>query len=192
MNANRLVALSAVLALSCAKRVETAGSAASVPAAAYCPLAVGNRWVYQANFLGEKTERTVQILKEEDGFFLDNQGGALGVDAIGVRDRKRYLLREPVEPGRTWSNVVSVSSIERYKILELGPCQVPAGRFESCVGVESRNRVDDQTTLVNEMTLAQGVGIVKIEIAAEVRGQRIPQSQMLLTRFELRPMPAAR
>ena len=134
----------------------------------------------------------MQILKEEDGFFIDNQGGALGVDASGVRDRKRYLLREPVEPGRTWSNVVSVSSIERYKILELGPCQVPAGRFESCVGVEGRNRVDEQTTLVNQMTLAQGVGIVKIEIAAEVGGQRIPQSQMLLTRFELRPMSPAR
>ena len=174
MNANRLLALSAVLVISCAKRVETAASAPSIPAAAFCP------------------ERTVQILKEEDGFFVDNQGGALGVDATGVRDRKRYLLRDPVEPGRTWSNVVSVSSIERYKILELGPCQVPAGRFESCVGVEGRNRVDDQTTLVNEMTLAQGVGIVKIETAAEVRGQRIPQSQMLLTRFELQPMPAAR
>ena len=192
MNANRLVALSAMLILSCAKRVETGASGPPIPAAAFCPLAVGNRWVYQANFLGEKTERTVQILKEEDGFFIDNQGGALGVDASGVRDRKRYLLREPVEPGRTWSNVVSVSSIERYKILELGPCQVPAGRFESCVGVEGRNRVDEQTTLVNQMTLAQGVGIVKIEIAAEVGGQRIPQSQMLLTRFELRPMSPAR
>jgi hypothetical protein len=192
VNASRWVALSGVLVFSCAKRLETGSSNGSVPAAAFCPLAVGNRWVYQANFLGEKTERTVQILREEDGFYLDNQGGALGVDATGIRDRKRYLLKEPVEPGRTWTNVVSVSSIERYKILDLGPCQVPAGRFESCVGVEGRNRVDDQTTLVNEMTLAQGVGIVKIETAAEVRGQRIPQSQLLLTRFELRPMPAAR
>ncbi len=102
------------------------------------------------------------------------------------------MLKEPVEPGRSWTNVVSVSSIERYRILELGPCEVPAGRFESCVGVEGRNRVDDQTTLVNQLTLARGVGIVRIETAAEVRGERIPQSQLLLTRFELRPMPSPR
>jgi hypothetical protein len=176
----------------CAKRVDVAPSGPAIRAAAYYPLAVGNRWVYESNFLGEKTERMVQILKEENGFFVDNQGGELGVDAFGIRDRKRYLLKEPVEPGRSWTNVVSVSSIERYKILELGPCEVPAGRFESCVGVEGRNRVDDQTTLVNHLTLARGVGIVRIETAAEVRGERIPQSQLLLTRFELRPMPSPR
>src|SRR5262249_37898144 len=77
VSARRLVALSAMLVLSCAKRVETASSEKSLPAAAFYPLAVGNRWVYQANFLGEKAERTVQIVKEEDGFFFDNQGGAL-------------------------------------------------------------------------------------------------------------------
>ncbi len=185
-----LVSLTATVG--CAKRVDVAPSGPSIRAAAYYPLAVGNRWVYESNFLGEKTERMVQILKEENGFFVDNQGGELGVDAFGIRDRKRYLLKEPVEPGRSWTNVVSVSSIERYKILELGPCEVPAGRFESCVGVEGRNRVDDQTTLVNQLTLARGVGIVRIETAAEVRGERIPQSQLLLTRFELRPMPSPR
>ncbi len=186
-----LVSLTAAT-VGCAKRVEVAPSGPSIRAASYYPLAVGNRWVYESNFLGEKTERMVQILKEENGFFVDNQGGELGVDAFGIRDRKRYLLKEPVEPGRSWTNVVSVSSIERYKILELGPCEVPAGRFESCVGVEGRNRVDDQTTLVNQLTLARGVGIVRIETAAEVRGERIPQSQLLLTRFELRPMPSPR
>lgn len=179
-------------AVACAKRVEVAPSGTSIRAASYYPLAVGNRWVYESNFLGEKTERTVQILKEENGFFIDNQGGELGVDPFGIRDRKRYLLKEPVEPGRGWTNVVSVSSIERYKILELGPCEVPAGRFENCVGVEGRNRVDDQTTLVNLLTLAKGVGIVRIETTAEVGGQRIPQSQLLLTHFELRPMSSPR
>ena len=176
----------------CAKRVEVGPSGDSIRAADYYPLAVGNRWIYESNFLGEKGERTVQILKEENGFFIDNQGGELGVDAFGVRDRKRYLLKEPLEAGRSWTNVVSVSSIERYKILGLGPCEVPAGRFESCVGVEGRNRVDDQTTLVNQLTLAPRVGIVRIETTAEVRGQRIPQSQLILTRFQLRSMPSPR
>lgn len=192
MRAGWLLVWLTAAAVGCAKRVEVALPGPSIRAAAYYPLAVGNRWVYESNFLGEKTERTVQILKEENGFFVDNQGGELGVDAFGIRDRKRYLLKEPVEQGRSWTNVVSVSSIERYKILELGPCEVPAGRFESCVGVEGRNRVDDQTTLVNQLTLARGVGIVRIETAAEVRGERIPQSQLLLTRFELRPMPSPR
>ncbi len=70
----------------------------------------------------------VKILKEEDGFFQDSQGGQLMVDSFGIRDQKRYLLRGPVESGRTWTNVVSVSSTEHYQILQAGfPCQAPAG-----------------------------------------------------------------
>ena len=181
-----MVATAAVLG-GCAKRVEAEADARPGPGLAeYYPLAVGNRWVYAATFLGEKRDQAVEIVKEEGGFFLDSQGGHLTVDAFGVRDEKRYLLREPLEVGKGWTNVVSVSSVEHYKVIEAGQsCQVPAGRFERCVRVEGRNRVDERTTLVNELTFAPGVGLVRVAVVAESGEKRIPQTQLELREYHL-------
>ena len=88
---------------------------------------MGNRWTYRVNGREDKPV-DVEILKEEDGFFHDSQGGQLMVDAFGVRDQSATCCASRVEPGRTWTNVVSVSSTERYQILEAGmPCEAPAG-----------------------------------------------------------------
>jgi hypothetical protein len=178
----------AVLLAACAKRVDSGAESAPVgtPAEFY-PLAVGNRWVYEANFLGQQRESTVEIQGQTQGFFRDSMGGQLTVDAFGVRDDKRYLLREPLAPGRTWTNVVSVSSVEHYTILDAGlNCEAPAGKFESCVRVEVKNRVDDKTTLVNQMTFAKGVGLVRVEVWAQTQGKRIPQTQLLLKEYALK------
>jgi len=178
----------AVMAAGCAKRVETQApvAAESRPAASYYPLAVGNRWTYRVKFLGQEREQQVEIVRQQDGAFVDNQGGQLVADAYGVRDQKRYLLRYPLETGRTWSNVVSVSSVEHYRILEAGTrCEVPAGSFEDCVRVEGRNRVDERTTIVNEMTFAQGVGLVRVQVIAEVGAKRIPQTELRLLSYRL-------
>jgi hypothetical protein len=176
-----------LVATGCVKNVESDPALNSGPEATdYYPLAVGNRWVYDAHFLGDRRESSVEILKEEAGFFQDNQGGQLTVDAFGVRDQKRYLLREPLEVGRSWTNVVSVSSVEHYRVTEVGQsCEVPAGRFENCVRVEGRNRVDDHTTLVNELTFAAGFGLVRIAVVAEAGQKRIPQTRLELREFKL-------
>ena len=172
----------------CAKRVETEDTApAAVGSVAdYYPLAVGNRWTYRVNGRADRTV-DVEVLKEEDGYFHDNQGGQLSVDGFGVRDRKRYLLRGPLAEGNQWTNVVSVSSTERYRILQAGvPCEAPAGSFKHCVRVEARNRVDAQTTLVNALTFAEGVGLVRIEVSAEKsNGERMPQTWLELASFKL-------
>ncbi|MHB8873080.1 MAG: hypothetical protein ACYC8T_05280 [Myxococcaceae bacterium] len=182
-----VVALALGLLGGCPKRVETAdeGYAAPKPGDFY-PLAVGNRWTYAATSLGEKREVAVEIVKEQNGFFLDNQGGQLTVDAFGVRDQKRYLLREPLEAGKGWTNVVSVSSVEHYKVIEVGQsCEVPAGRFEGCVRVEGRNRMDEKATLVGEWTFAPAVGVVRITTVVEVGEKRIPQTRMELREYNL-------
>ena len=169
----------------CAHAPEQAQThAASV--ASYYPLAVGNRWVYGVDMLGEHHDEVVEIVKQENGYFVDAKGNPLAVDAFGLRDPKRYLLREPLEAGREWTNVVSVSSVEHYRILEAGTsCEAPAGKFEGCVRVESRNRIDNKTTLVNDITFAPQVGMVRIEVAAEVGGQHIPQHRLLLKSYRL-------
>jgi hypothetical protein len=153
----------------------------------YYPLAVGNSWTYAVNGRKDKLVE-VKILKEEEGFFHDNQGGQLRVDSFGIRDQKRYLLRGPVETGRSWSNVVSVSSTERYQILRAGgPCEAPAGVFQNCVEVEGRNRVDAETTLINTFTFAPGVGIVRIQLEAERGGRRMTQTWLELMAYQAKP-----
>jgi hypothetical protein len=154
----------------------------------YYPLAVGNRWTYHTNFLGDRRERSVEIVAYRDGYYIDNEGAQLTVDGLGVRDQKRYLLRDPIQLGGAWTNVVSASSIEHYRIAELGaPCRVPAGTFQDCIRVESRNRMDEQRTLVNELTFAPSVGIVRIELTLESSGKKVPQSTFELKEFTVRP-----
>jgi hypothetical protein len=155
-------------------------------AASYSPLAIGDQWTYETNLLGEHRDQVVEIVRKDGAYFADQNGNLLAVDAFGLRDPKRYLLREPLEAGREWTNVVSVSSVEHYRILEVATsCEAPAGKFDDCVRVESRNRVDENTTLVNEVTFAKGVGIARIEVAAENGGKRIPQTQLLLKTYRL-------
>jgi hypothetical protein len=184
-----LFLVTSLLAVGCAGgRQAPRSDVRGTTAATYYPLAVGNRWTYEVGLLGETTLQEVRIVDREGALFVDSQGGRLTVDAFGVRDQKRYLLREPVAAGNSWTNVVSVSSIERYRILDQGgPCEVPAGRFEDCVRVEGRNRVDADTTLVNELTFARGVGLVEVQTAAEHKGRRVPQARLVLRSFELQP-----
>lgn len=177
----------------CARRVETSEATKAVgpEVADFYPLAVGNSWTYQARFLGEEREQKVEIVsRDAGGFFRDSLGNALVVDAFGLRDDRRYLLRAPVKEGTQWTNVVSVSAVEKYRILHAGsPCQVPAGKFEGCVKVEGRARVDAKTTLINELTFAPRVGMVRVETFAETAGKRIPQTVLSLQSYSLGQKP---
>lgn len=185
----RTIALSIallVLLAGCPKRAARIEEAHGDETADYYPLAIGNRWTYDSQFLGEKGQRIIEVLRLEDGFYVDNTGSRLALDAFGIRDDKRYILRGPLEVGRTWTNVVSVSSVEHYRIIEFGQsCQVPAGRFEVCVRVEGRNRVDAKTTLVNELTFAYGVGLVRIKTVAEIGERTVPQTDTVLSSYHL-------
>lgn len=194
----RIPTLLILLALTgCVKApaVEQRPEVAGVPAKDFYPLAVGNSWSYQIQLLGEKTAMDVKILKEDNGVFEDSTGNQLFVDAFGVRDQKRYLLRDPVEVGTEWSNVVSVSSVERYKIVSTNvSCESPAGHFEGCAVVESTNKVGEGKALVNELTFAPKVGLVRVSTLLVNEGQKVPQSTLELTKYQVKgapPPPAA-
>lgn len=189
----RIVLVGLVVLTGCVKgpireqRPEIAG----VPSKEFYPLAVGNSWSYQVQLLGEKTQMEVKILKEDNGVFEDSTGNQLFTDAFGVRDQKRYLLRDPVEVGTEWSNVVSVSSVERYKIVSANvSCDAPAGHFEGCVVVESTNRVGEGKALVNELTFAPRVGLVRISTLLINDGKKVPQSTLELTRYQVEGAPS--
>jgi hypothetical protein len=135
--------------------------------------------------LGATNTVEVKLLKQNaEGYFEDSTGAAFLADAYGVRDHKRYLLRNPITVGTSWTNVVSVSSVEHYEILATNqPCTASAGSWTGCVVVESRNRVQEGRELINEYTLAPGVGIVSLATVLESDGKRIPQSRLELITF---------
>lgn len=179
----------AALAFGCAsQKAAKTGDVKGTTAAGYYPLRIGSSWTYQLKFLGEQRTETVTIEKIEDGFYVDSKGARLMADAYGVRDDKRYLLREPVATGTTWTNVVSVEAVEHYKIVSAGAsCAAPAGQFKDCAVVESKVRLP-QGTLINELTFAQGVGLVRIATTLETNGKQVPQATFELTSWKLAPL----
>jgi hypothetical protein len=169
----------------------TAPSKPEITAADFYPLSIGVTWSYEVKLLGETRMIDVTTLRKNgDGFVEDSTGAQFLIDGFGVRDQKRYLLRNPIAAGTKWTNVVSVSSVEAYEILAANqPCDAPAGKWDGCVVVESRNRVEEGTTLVNEMTFAPGVGIVRLSTVLESNGKQIPQSTLALVKFKPVPSP---
>jgi hypothetical protein len=176
----------ALVALGCAKRVGPTAEAER-DARGYMPLTVGNTWRYEVSSLGKREEATIRIEKVDGAFFVDNRGAKLKADAFGVRDERRYLLQEPVKAGTTWKNVISPSSVEHYEILQAGtPCEVPAGKFPDCVTVESKNRGPEDVTLVNRMTFARGVGMVRVVVVMTKPGrEEVPQHELRLLSYKL-------
>lgn len=170
--------------MACATAPDTKSATKVVNASDFYPLTIGTSWQYEVDLLTEKSALSVSMVREVDGFFEDSRGARLQSDRYGVRDEKRYLLRNPIEPGTKWSNVVSVSSVEHYEIIGTQqPCEAPAGKWEGCVIVESRNRLEEGKTLVNEMTFAPGVGIVHLATTLDNKGQRVPQASLRLVSF---------
>lgn len=176
-----------------------AGPRAAAPAraadragpATYFPLAAGNSWTWEdrssGNAPGQVPLRTVTIRERTaDGYWKDSDGNELRAGADCVQDRVRRLLCAPLEAGRTWSSVVSVSSTERYEIAGTGEAvETPAGRFERCVRVRAHNRAGPATDYVNEITYAPGVGPVRIETYAVVDGKVTPQVRALLRSYRI-------
>jgi hypothetical protein len=159
---------------------------------AYFPLAIGNEWVYRDESpslpAGRRGQtRTVRILtRSPDGYFRDNERGELRADGGCVHDRVRRLLCAPIEKGKTWSSVVSVSSTERYEIAAVGETvDTPAGRFEGCVRVRSTNRADARTQAVLEISYAPGIGPIRIETYAIVDAAVTPQVRAVLSSYRL-------
>jgi hypothetical protein len=167
----------------------TSAQAGPPESARYFPLAVGNHWTYEANYLGERSTRRVELIAFRDGSYVDRDGRALRVDREGIRDQVRYLLHEPLTAGATWTSVVAPGSAEHYRVVSVHePCEAPAGKFKDCIEVESRTMADPThpgRLLVNRVTFAAGVGIVRVRTALEEGQRTAPTAELQLTSFEV-------
>jgi len=157
----------------------------------YYVLETGATWVYDAKLLGRSETHTVVMGPERDGYWLDDSGGKIAYDGIGLRDDRRYLLKEPLVAGAHWKSVTAIGSEESYDILSAHEaCTVPAGKFADCVRVRSRAPATEGHTLENQMTFARGVGLVHVKtvlLSATPMGgtaqNAITQVELTLTAF---------
>lgn len=158
-----------------------------VPAVAdYAPLKVGASWTYRMRFPGQSGERTISILEEKDGYFVDSAGGKFQHTAQGLRDPERFMLRAPLTPGVKWKAIVSASAVEEYETVSVGePCQSLAGTFSDCVIVKASLRQDAQHTLHIQFSWAKDIGLVKVTTELETQGKRIPQTEQSLLHYSL-------
>jgi hypothetical protein len=177
------------LLLGCAHGTDSAPAAAPPPTAGrYFPLAVGNRWSYRATGGSSSPVETVEIRGVKDGKYTDSTGRLLWVTTDGLRDQSRVILRSPVETGRSWTVVLGPDSMEHWRINSVGkPCTAPAGRFTDCVEVESKISPASGVELVNRITFAAGVGMVRIRTTLLRNGAETPQTELLLTDYEVAP-----
>ncbi|MGZ5958369.1 MAG: hypothetical protein ACXWLI_08145 [Myxococcaceae bacterium] len=191
MRTTPVLLLFALAAGGCAQAPKAA-SRAGAPAD-WFPLAVGNEWVYadRSPQLSPKDQaarqRTVRILsRDADGYYLDNEKGALRADPDCIHDRLRRLLCAPFEPGHAWSSVVSVGSTERYEIVAVGErVQTPAGAFDGCLRVRAHTRAGSEAEAVLEITYAPRVGPVRIETFAVVKNVVTPQVRAELKSYRV-------
>jgi len=155
----------------------------------YYPLSVGNCWTYTTSFQNQsQPDLKVCIVKEENGFFLDNRPvpSRLRFDATGLRDGKvRYLLKAPLEEGQKWMSVADLRTVEHYQIETVGKkVKVPAGVYRDCVVVRMEVRMNEKASMINRMTFAPGIGIVEIRASLKTGAEHLPQSLMQLTKYE--------
>ena len=176
--------LLATLAAGCGMNKSGIARPGALSAVDYFCWEPGTLFTYSGEMLGHPEDHEVTIVRRRaDGSIEDSTGARFIADRIGVRDNRRYILQNPLVAGHHWENIVSMSAVERYRIVSVGnECATPAGRWQNCVVVESRTKIDGKVDLVNRYTLAPGTGIVQLATSID-RGATIePQTSFQLSR----------
>ncbi|MEL7371403.1 MAG: hypothetical protein AAFN74_20950 [Myxococcota bacterium] len=162
-----------------------------VEARDYAPLAVGANWTYETNVLGDRTKGTVviRIVDKAKGFYRDSAGAEYRHTAGGLRDRTRFLIRNPIKPGKKWKATLSTASVEHFTIESIGqPCDTSAGRFDDCMVITAYQRRNDRETQHVTYTWVRSVGLAKILVEGEIKGRgRFRQSELSLVQYSLSP-----
>ncbi len=152
----------------------------------YFPLRVGAKWKYKIySFIEKKNIAFVrQIVRKKGNKYFDNAKSQYHYDTYGVREGLRYLLKYPLKRGNRWVSVVGITDVEKYTIVATDrTVRVPAGVYKSCIVVRSQKQVSNRDTLEAHFYFAPQVGFVKITMALESNGSRVPQWTYELVSF---------
>ena len=160
-----------------------------VAARDYAPLAVGASWTYETNVLGDTTKGSVliRIVDRFEGFYRDSAGAEYRHTSGGLRDRIRYLIRNPLKPGFKWKATLSTAAVEHFTIESVGePCETKAGSFGDCLVITAYQRRNDRETQHVTYTWVRSVGLAKILVEGEVKGRgRFKQTELSLIQYNL-------
>ena len=157
------------------------------PVERYMPLNLGNSWTYDMKKPDSKGVMKVMIEKKQSGFFVDNLGGMLRLDARGLRDPRRYLIQAPIVRGATWQVQTSMTRREQFEIVDLHHAiDVPAGRFTDCLLVRCKSRIGPEIYEIMDFVYAPGVGMVQMKTSI-VKGENPPETlaEMLLKAYQI-------
>ena len=156
--------------------------------ASYFPLAVGNEWTYAVSGGGQTKQqsvRTIHIVGRDGSWFLDDQRGRLRIEADGVRDSDRYLLRAPLAAGSSWTSVDNFV-VQKFELESTGVAlATPAGKFDGCVVVRNDQPLPNGARFVTEWTYAPGVGLVALRTFTKTQGKEETQTQLTLVAYRL-------
>ena len=127
----------------------------------YYPLDIGYTWIYKGKFLGQAVEKKITIEKKEGAYFIDNTGAMLMHDENGLKDKKRYLIKNPIKKGNKWMSIISAQSTEHYEIIQTGiKAKYKNEIIKDCIKVRSTNRIDSTKDMVVEWIYAPDIGLL--------------------------------
>jgi hypothetical protein len=154
--------------------------------ASFFPLAVGNEWTYAVTTGGQTQQETIHIVGRDGPWYLDDQRGRLRVEADGVRDADRYLLRAPLVAGSTWTAVDNLV-VQQFELSAVDVTLVtPSGRFEHCVVVRNDQPLPNGARFVTEWTYGPGVGLVALRtFRTSAQGKETTQTSLTLVSYRL-------
>ena len=162
--------------------IATAGPAV----ADYAALSVGNAWTYEVKTGGSGTaNETVRIAGTDGAWLIDDHKGRMKLDALGLRDADRYLLRAPLLPGKSWTSVEQMA-VQRFEVVSIDAAvQTRAGLFEKCVVVKNAEPLPPGGQFVTEWTYAPHVGLVALRTRTiSAAGKEQEQLRLSLTKFD--------
>lgn len=153
--------------------------------ATYFPLAVGNEWTYAVTTAGQTQQETIHIVGRDGPWYLDDQRGRLRIEADGVRDGDRYLLRAPLVAGSTWTAVDNLV-VQQFELAAVDVTLVtPSGKFEHCVVVRNDQPLPNGARFVTEWTYAPAVGLVALRTFTSAQGREKTQTSLTLVSYRL-------
>lgn len=169
--------------------VDDGGGGSGAKAQDYAPFELGATWTYAVEILGDTSKDPVRIriVDKVDGYYRDSANAEYRHTPSGLRDRKRYLIRNPLRVGQKWKATLSPTAVENYTIESVGePCETSAGPFDDCLVVNVIQRRKEGEVQHTTFTWVRGVGLARVLVEGEVAGRpRFKQSELSL--IEYRP-----
>lgn len=155
----------------------------------YFPLRVGDERVYRMRYLSPRVLiHKHRVIKKSKDRFFDNLGEFYQYDPWGLRGRRRYLLRYPLNVGTKWMSVVNFR-VERYRIVSTASnVSVPAGNYRNCIVVHANEDPTPNGYSHNRMYFAPRVGLIKIQTYRVLgSGKKVLQNTTELVSFKPGP-----